>query len=216
MSTPPVKQADKPLAKRADRKKLSAKTEAILDGAMQEFLAHGYTATSMDRIAIAAGVSKATIYSHFRDKADLFAAIIQRLAEHKFNTLFDPHDANALQGDPRTVLRELAEKMISQAQEENQFCEFMRLIVGESGRFPELAQPYVENIAKPIIQALSTYLASCHGLQLQDPEATARTFIGTIIYFVMLQEVLNAKTVLPISSDRMIDTLLHLIVPAGV
>ena len=181
---------------------------------MQEFLTHGYTATSMDRIAIAANVSKATIYSHFRDKTDLFAAIIQLMAEHKFNTLFDPHDANALQGPPRTVLRELAEKLCSQGQEDQQFCEFMRLIIGESGRFPELAEPYVENIAKPIIQALSAYLANCSELQLQDPEATARTFIGTIVYFLMLQEVLNGKVALPMSHERMIENLLDLIAPA--
>ncbi|MEO0457035.1 MAG: TetR/AcrR family transcriptional regulator [Cyanobacteria bacterium P01_A01_bin.114] len=205
-----------PIANQSDRKKLSVKTEAILDGAMQEFLAHGYTATSMDRIAIAANVSKATIYSHFRDKTDLFAAIVQRLAEHKFNTLFDPHNVNALQGPPRTVLRDLAQKMVVQAQAETQFCEFMRLIVGESGRFPELAKPYVEHVAKPLVQSLSAYLSSCQELQLQDPEATARTFIGTLVYFVMLQEVLDGKTLFPIAHERIIDTLINLIVPSEI
>ena len=38
--------------------KQTAKAEQILQGAMQEFLQHGYTATSMARIAATAGVSK--------------------------------------------------------------------------------------------------------------------------------------------------------------
>ena len=89
---------------------------------MQEFLAHGYAATSMDRVASAAGVSKATIYSHFKDKADLFAAIMQQLAEHKFATVFDPRDRSALQGDPRTTIRSLALKMCAQAECDKHFC----------------------------------------------------------------------------------------------
>ncbi|NEP17559.1 MAG: helix-turn-helix transcriptional regulator [Leptolyngbya sp. SIO4C1] len=180
---------------------------------MQEFLAHGYTDTSMDRIAAAAGVSKATIYSHFQDKADLFTAIIQRLAEHKFSTFFDPRDAHALQGEPRLVLRQLTGKMYEQALQDTQFCEFMRLIIGESGRFPELAKPYIENIAKPFIQALSAYLESRHELRLKDPEATARTLMGTMIYFIMLQEMLHGREMLPMSPERMVDNLIDLIVP---
>lgn len=176
---------------------------------MEEFLAHGYAATSMDRVASAAGVSKATIYSHFKDKADLFAAIMQQLAEHKFATVFDPRDRTALQGDPRTILRSLALKMCDQAQCDRRFCEFMRLTIGESGRFPELAQPYVENVAKPFISALTQYLTD-QGI-FKDPEIAARTLMGTMVYFVMLQEILHGKSSLPLEAERMVDGLMDLI-----
>jgi AcrR family transcriptional regulator len=195
------------------QRKPSAKAEAILDGAMQEFLTYGYAATSMDRVAQSAKVSKATIYSHFRDKADLFTAIVQRLAEYKFNILFDPHNAQSLQGEPRQVLRTLALNLCHQASQDDQFCEFMRLIVGESGRFPELAKPYVEKVARPVIQALTQYLTARSELSLQDPEATARIFVGTLVYFIVLQEVLHGKDSLPMSHERLIDNLIDLIVP---
>jgi AcrR family transcriptional regulator len=193
----------------SDSRRFSAKTEAILEGALQEFLSHGYAATSMDRVAARASVSKATIYSHFRDKADLFAAIMQRLATHKLNQIFEP--GVVLQGDPRTVLRTLAMKMCQQAQQDDRFCEFMRLMIGESGRFPELAQPYLNNMARPAIAALSSYLAA--ELALNDPEAVARTFIGAMVYFIMLQEVLHGKESLPICQERMVETLVELIAP---
>ncbi|MEO0759446.1 MAG: TetR/AcrR family transcriptional regulator [Cyanobacteria bacterium J06648_16] len=186
-----------------------------MDGAMQEFLAHGYAATSMDRVASTAGVSKATIYSHFKDKADLFAAIMQQLAEHKFATVFDPRDRTALQGDLRTVLRDLALKMCDQAQCDARFSEFMRLIIGESGRFPELAQPYVEKVAKPIIESLTEYLAQQTNPTFKDPEVTARTLLGTMVYFVMLQEILHGKVALPLGPDRMVDGLIDLILPVA-
>ncbi len=180
---------------------------------MQEFLANGYAATSMDRVAATAGVSKATVYSHFQDKAGLFAALVQELAEDKFRTVYDPRDENALQGEPRVVLSELATKVLNDAARDSQFCEFMRLIVGESGRFPELAKPYIQNVAKPLLDGLTRYLASCSELQLSDPEATARTFAGTLIYFVILQRVLGGQDLMPLESDRIVTTLVDLIAP---
>jgi TetR/AcrR family transcriptional regulator, regulator of autoinduction and epiphytic fitness len=63
------------------------KAEAILTGGMQEFLAHGYAGTSMDRLATVAGVSKATVYSYFQDKEGLFTALIEQLVQGKFRSI---------------------------------------------------------------------------------------------------------------------------------
>src|SRR5262249_12667190 len=48
----------------------------IMESAKDLFMAEGYGAVSMDAVAKAAGVSKATVYSHFGSKEKLFAAII--------------------------------------------------------------------------------------------------------------------------------------------
>ena len=195
-----------------DRHKSTEKTEAILEGAMEEFLAHGYAATSMDRVATAAGVSKATVYSHFQDKESLFTVLIQRLMSGKYKTIFGLEDAQSLQGEPSVVLRNIAANMLDNAANNLQFQSFMRVIMGESGRFPELAQPYVHNMAKPVIELLSHYLGSRSELKLADPEATARIFMGTLVYYVILQEVMHGKEILPMARDRIIDTLVDLIV----
>ena len=200
---------------RSERKKSAVKAAAILAGARQEFLAHGYASTSMDRVASAAGVSKATVYSHFQDKAGLFSALVKQLAKDRFQTmLFDPQDEHTLRGDPRVVLTDLAQKFLDEAACDSQFCEFMRLIVGESGRFPELSDPYIENVAKPLVDVLTRYLSSCETLHLDDPEAIARTFMGTLIYFIILQRVLGGASLMPMEGDRIISTLVDLIVPS--
>ena len=197
---------------RPERKKSAVKSAAILEGAKQEFLANGYAATSMDRVAAAAGVSKATVYSHFQDKASLFSALVQQIAAEKFrSSAFDLRHENTLKGDPRQVLTGLAEEILNEAACDSQFCEFMRLIIGESGRFPELSEPYIQNVAKPVLDELTRYLASCSELKLSDPAASARTFMGTLIYFVMLQRVLGAASTMPMESDRIITTLVDLI-----
>ena len=193
------------------RSKSEAKAQAILNGAMQEFLAHGYAATSMDKVAKAAGVSKATVYSHFGDKESLFNAVIQDLVKDKFQTVMGLQQPQSLRQDPKQVLSEIASKMLSNAQSDRTFHNLIRIIIGESGRFPELAKAYVNNLAKPGIETLTEYFKSHPQLQPEDPEATVRIMIGSLVYFVMLQEMLHGKDILPLEGDRLIDTLTDLI-----
>src|SRR6266700_2564653 len=49
---------------------------AIIDAALEEFIARGFTATRLDDIARRAGVAKGTIYLHFRDKESMFEELI--------------------------------------------------------------------------------------------------------------------------------------------
>ena len=55
--------------------KKGRKFDQVLDGARQVFMADGYEGASVDAIARAAGVSKATLYSYFPDKKLLFMEV---------------------------------------------------------------------------------------------------------------------------------------------
>ncbi|MBD1863109.1 MULTISPECIES: TetR/AcrR family transcriptional regulator [Trichocoleus] len=196
--------------KSVDRDLSPEKTAAILDGAIQEFLVKGYAATSMDRVAAAAGVSKATVYSHFQDKEALFTALIQRLACQK--ELFNSEKLQAIQDDPALVLRAFALEMLDKIQADPHLLTFVRLIIGESSRFPALARAFVQNVEKPSIELLTQYLASRPELRLPDPEVAARAFIGTIVHYVILKDLLHSGDLVPMERDRLLDNLLHLII----
>ena len=189
----------------------SDKTAAILAGGMQEFLAHGYAATSMDRVATAAGVSKATVYSHFQDKEGLFTELIEQLVRGEFQSIFDA-SAEELRSAPSIFLRDLANRFFDMAATETQFMSFMRLIIGESGRFPQLAQAFVRHVEQTSFRMLQQYLESCPQLKLADPEATARIFIGAIVHFLIVQEMLHGKEIVPMERDRLINALVNSIV----
>jgi AcrR family transcriptional regulator len=189
------------------------KAEIILAGAMQEFMAHGYAATSMDRVATAAGVSKATVYSHFQDKESLFAALIQQMASKKLGIFFDITQLHRQTPNPRECLTEIAQTMLDTACTDEQTQAFMRVIVAESQRFPELAATYVEQIARPVITQLTQFLAKHPHLQLSDPEATARMFIGSLVYYVILEEMLGGKQSLHMERDRLVQTLVAAVAP---
>lgn len=63
------------------RPKDPAKREAILMAAQVLFLKNGYEGSSMEAIAAEAGVSKLTLYSHFKDKEALFGEAVKTTCE---------------------------------------------------------------------------------------------------------------------------------------
>src|SRR5258706_12134915 len=50
--------------------------QAIIEAALDEFVARGFTATRLEDVAKRAGVAKGTIYLHFRDKESMFEELI--------------------------------------------------------------------------------------------------------------------------------------------
>ncbi len=187
------------------------KIDAILAGAMREFLAHGYAATTMDKVTAAAGVSKTTVYNYFQDKEGLFTALIERLAQENYREAFSSQDAQFMQGEPHQVLRRLGINIVEQINHQQELLSLVRLIIGESGRFPLLAQAFVRNVDKPVLELLSQYFAAHPELQLPDPEVAARIFLGTLVHFTILQDMLHCRDILPMERDRLIDNLINLI-----
>jgi AcrR family transcriptional regulator len=182
------------------------KAEQILQGALPEFLKHGYACTSMDKVAQAAGVSKQTLYSHFSDKEGLFTALVKQMACQKFKLVW----SQPLDGEPETVLRELAYRLLGEVNDKDYLC-FLRLIVAESGNRPDLAQLFLRNIAQPALKILTRYFQEHSALKLPDPEATARIFVGAIIHYILTQEMLHGKEIIPLEKERLVDSLVYLI-----
>lgn len=58
----------------------SRKTRALLiDAARQLFERHGYEDTATEQVVQQAGVTRGALYHHFRDKKDLFRAVIEEI-----------------------------------------------------------------------------------------------------------------------------------------
>ncbi|MBS4201848.1 TetR/AcrR family transcriptional regulator [Bacillus sp. FJAT-49732] len=67
-----MEQKQRPIGRPRQDEKAKPTKEIILDVATRLFLEHGYKIVSMDDVAQACGVTKATIYYHYSTKADLF------------------------------------------------------------------------------------------------------------------------------------------------
>lgn len=64
---------------RRTKAEAEATRTTILDAAEHLFEQHGVSRTSLQHIAAAASVTRGAVYHHFRDKADLFDAMLRRV-----------------------------------------------------------------------------------------------------------------------------------------
>ncbi len=64
---------------RKTKAEAAATREALLDAAEEVFLEKGVARTSLEQIARHAGMTRGAVYWHFRNKADLFQAMLQRV-----------------------------------------------------------------------------------------------------------------------------------------
>jgi TetR/AcrR family transcriptional repressor of mexJK operon len=160
---------------RAPRK--PAKRELVLDAAVELFLSDGFDRTSMDAVAARAGVSKTTVYAHFGDKVELFHAVTERGAASLDLDLDEVMLAAA--DDPEERLAQIVFKVL-EATTDPQFLAFLRVMVTEAVRRPELTE-VVRTLGVPhVIELVAGILrddASRHEYFLPDPEAYAGLFI---------------------------------------
>jgi AcrR family transcriptional regulator len=108
----------------------------ILDAAAALFLAEGYAATSIEAVALRAGVAKRTLYGRFGSKAELFQAVVLRLVEDWLRGF----DGSMPQSGPLDLLLQAAAVRILDVALTRQALALRRLLVAESARLPEVAQ----------------------------------------------------------------------------
>jgi len=121
--------------------KRGRKFDQVLEGARKIFMSDGFEGASVDDIARAAGVSKATLYSYFPDKRLLFMEV----AKTECIRQADKAVATIDMSEPsHEVLTEAAWQLVNFFTSEFGQRVF-RLCVGESDRFPELGQEFYES-----------------------------------------------------------------------
>ncbi len=117
------------------------KYEDVLGGAREIFLRDGFEGASVDDIARAAGVSKATLYSYFSDKRELFREVTRVECERMAETTLARIDFNA---PPREVFTTAAHSL-TRFLLSNFSLQMFRTCVAEAARFPELGQAFYQN-----------------------------------------------------------------------
>ncbi len=118
--------------------------------------------------------------------------------------------SDILDGEPEATLRRLAYVYLNKMADE-EYLALIRVVIAESVRFPELAQLYTRTVIQKGRSILSHYFRSHPELNIADPEATAHIFFGSLVSFLIAQEILYGKLISPIDQDQLIDALIPLI-----
>ncbi|UNO40566.1 TetR/AcrR family transcriptional regulator [Streptomyces sp. MST-110588] len=182
------------------RRGLAEKRRAIMSAARTVFAREGFTRASVDAIAAEAGVSKRTIYNHFKDKEQLFRSMMVESSQalsafHR--ELIERHIGRLT--DPEPNLIAFAREFVVPQEEFKGHFALVRVINAEAGRLPrEVLEAWQEAGPRPVRRVLADHLrqaadrgllrieageeelAAKHLALLTGAEVTQRTYQGAV------------------------------------
>lgn len=154
--------------------------QVIIEAANSQFHESGYAAASIATIAQEAGVSTKTLYRLFPNKSELFTSVVSdRIG--RFLLALDPATlatADLRQGLERMLM---AYGMLTFSDDA---ITIMRLVIGESDRFPEIATSFYEQAIVKTNTLMENWLIKQidRGLiSLDDPHAACGMLRGMMI-----------------------------------
>jgi AcrR family transcriptional regulator len=156
------------------RVRTNAKRECILNTAAEVFTEVGFERASMSEIAARMGGSKATLYSYFPSKDDLFLAVMQ----HKVGAQVEPaflELPSLAHEEPRALLTRLGERFMAAVSTRNAIA-VRRMVIAQSAR-SDVGQRFWEFGPQHGFEAMAAYLAAATEagrLNVKDPQAAAQ------------------------------------------
>jgi TetR/AcrR family transcriptional regulator, mexJK operon transcriptional repressor len=171
------------MAETKDETRSARKHKAIMEAATTVFLSKGYLGATVDEIAALAAVSKQTVYKHFVDKEQLFAAIILATTDDvdEFVRLIASTLADS--ADLEKDLGGLARRLIAALMEPH-LLSLRRLVIANADRLPHLGRAWYERGFERVL----TTLADCFQRlgdelpRLGDPVLAAHHFVGLLLW----------------------------------
>ena len=154
----------------------NAKRRQVMEGARAMFLARGFDAASMADIAKAAGVSKGTLYVYFKDKDELFAAIVHDECALQAEGVFDFDHADH---DVEAVLLRHGKAFVRNIGTPGRMSS-LRAVIAVAERMPDLGRRIYETGPAVGVARLAAYLRAqvdSGVLVIEDCEVAAAQFI---------------------------------------
>jgi AcrR family transcriptional regulator len=171
----------------------SSKRRQIIEGARQVFMAQGFDAASMGEIARVAGVSKGTLYVYFKNKDELFEAIVGQQCRAQAEQIFDlDHEDHDVEG----VLTRMGVAFVQFLCRPGAAPPF-RTVIAIAERMPELGRRFYETGPAYGIAHLQAYLSAqvaAGVLAVEDCEVAAAQFIDSCLATVFKPILFNFGT----------------------
>ena len=176
------------------------KREAIVQAAIEEFRSNGFEATSMDKIAARADVSKRTVYNHFPSKDDLFAGILLELWDSSQPPGELIYDAERPLREQLLELLRMKSTMLS----DKNFIDLARVAIAETIHSPERAQAMVARLGEREEQ-LTIWIRAAQDdgkLQSGDPAFLGHQLMGLLKSFAFWPQITMGKPPLTMAEQQ--------------
>ena len=190
------------------RMKADERRQEIIRAAVEVFARNGFGGSTTREIAENAGISEAMIYSHFRNKQDLYTAIIdERLQESE--PLYYPLDAMRNKDDPRVFTTIVANYLRRHSEDPT----FLRLLLFSGLEGHELASMFVAGPVRKFFEFLADYIGERikeGAIKPVNPEISSRCLLGMVHYFVVLREILGDDALNTIDYNEAVETIVNI------
>jgi TetR/AcrR family transcriptional regulator, mexJK operon transcriptional repressor len=169
---------------RPTREEAVRRDARLLDVATKLFMERGFDCTSIDAVAETAGVSKPTVYARYRDKRDLFTAVLRATIQRWLAPLSAA--AEAAKANPRSVettLHDLSRHMLAHASTP-EVVMLRRTLAAQALQFPELAKlGYEEGWLRGVraVAILLQQFADRGQIKIDDPAMAADLFLSLVL-----------------------------------
>lgn len=178
------------------KRRKAERPDEIVAAAMEVFVEKGFAAARLDDIAARAGVSKGAIYLYFATKDDIFRAVIAQGVAPNLGLIQGVVAAKA--DSLPDMLRAFAE-VISGVAASSPVGGIIKVVIGESRNFPELARAWYEQLITPALGALTAAIEAAQArgeLRAGDARQYAVSLISPMLLAVIWRE-----TFVPIGAD---------------
>lgn len=153
------------------------KRAGIMIAAGNLFMDKGFNGTTMDNIALAAGVSKLTVYNHFGTKEGLFSAVIRTKCEvHAGDDLFASLPAENPEVELFTIGRAFMDLIFS-----DEAIAMHRIMIADGHANPELAMMFYKAAPEQLFRRFAKYLERLeqkHALSFPDKLKAGKFFFA--------------------------------------
>lgn len=163
----------------------------ICAAALEVFAEKGFAAAKLDEIAKRAGVSKGTLYLYFKDKEELFRAVVRDTIAPNVEML---RAALIQTGLPFAELIRLFVAKFIEVTDRVPVGAVAKMVISESRNFPELAKVWHDEVVSKGIGAVTALIemAQARGeVRAGDARLHAFTLMGPMMMGIIYRETLE-------------------------
>ena len=167
------------------------KEQIILEAAMDEFIAHGWTGARMQAIADRAGINKTLLHYYFRSKKNLYQRILYRVMKYFFGSVL----GNIMEsGSFEEFLRVTIDTIVEESSRNPRLPMFLMQELSTGGKTARIMLREVLNEQEePIITVMLEKVRK--GIEegvirSVDPGQFILTLIGSCLYFALAEPII--------------------------
>ncbi len=185
------------------RRRKDSRPGELLEAALDCFAERGFAATRLEDVAARAGVTKGTAYLYFKNKEELFKAVVSGyivpVIEHLEAAAREP-------GPVSDLLRKLAGIFVEKVYN-SPFSALPKLVIAEASNFPELARFYLDEVVgrgrRLLISLLRRGIESGE-FRAVDVEHVAYCMIAPVMFSALWKHSLGPYDARPLDAAALI------------